>query len=284
MAGPTDRWWSATDLWVEGFVLLNVGFLALDIWLAHSLNAFRNRAEYIPLFFSAVAPVLLIVALALRSRQPFVWKVLGFLIGGAAILIGLTGVTLHLESHFFLERTLRSLTYSAPFAAPLAYTGLGFLLVMNRMVDATSKEWAQWVILFAMGGFCGNFVFSLTDHAENGFFYRVEWAPVVASAIAVGFLIVPLIMRVSRTFIDLCSLILLLEAVVGIWGFVLHTIGNLYGPSIRLLDNFINGAPALAPLLFPNLTVLALIGLRQLRRREIFLVLTTTPDPEPEPA
>src|SRR5579863_1800559 len=110
MAGPTDRWLRATDLWVEAFAVLNLGFLTLDIYLAHSLNGFRKPAEYIPLLFSAIAPVILIAALALQSRQPVVWKILGFLVGGTAILVGFTGVILHLESRFFLERTLRSLT------------------------------------------------------------------------------------------------------------------------------------------------------------------------------
>ncbi len=141
--------------------------------------------------------MLLIVALAVRDRWPAVWKDLGYLVGWAAVLVGLTGVILHLQSHFFYERTLRSLTYSAPFAAPLAYTGLGFLLIMNRMVDPETLEWAQWVLLLALGGFVGNFVFSLADHAENGFFHPLEWVPVVASAFAVGFLAVPLVMRVS---------------------------------------------------------------------------------------
>ena len=75
------------------------------------------------------------------------------------MLVGLTGVVLHLESHFFYERTLRSLTYSAPFAAPLAYTGLGFLLIMNRMVDPESIEWAQWVLLTHAGRFRRKFRF-----------------------------------------------------------------------------------------------------------------------------
>jgi len=70
MAGPTDRWLRATDLWVEAFAVLNLGFLTLDIYLAHSLNGFRKPAEYIPLLFSAIAPVILIAALALQSRQP----------------------------------------------------------------------------------------------------------------------------------------------------------------------------------------------------------------------
>ena len=262
-----DPWWNQPELWVEIFTILNVGFLTFDIFLAHSVNQFRNPAEYIPLLFSATAPMVLILALTQRKQRRTVWKVLGYVVGSAAILVGLAGVILHLRSSFFYERTIHSLTYSAPFAAPLAYTGLGFLLVMNRMVDSASAEWAQWIILFTAGGFIGNFIFSLADHAGNGFFFAVEWVPVAASAVAVGFLSVPLLMRVSRAFIDIAAAVLLLQAVVGLWGFVLHTMANLQGPSVHAFDNFIYGAPPMAPLLFPNLMVLGIIGLWQLRNR-----------------
>lgn len=265
MAEASERWWARPQIWVEAFAILNVGFLTFDIYLAHSVNQFRNEAEYIPLIFSAGAPFVLILALAVRDRWPAVWKDLGYLVGWMAVFVGLTGVILHLESHFFYERTLRSLTYSAPFAAPLAYTGLGFLIIMNRMVNPESLEWAQWVLLLTLGGFIGNFVFSLADHAGNGFFNSLEWVPVVASAIAVGFLAVPLLMRVSRQYVDLCAAILLLEAGVGLWGFLLHAGRNLRGPSIHAFDNFIYGAPPMAPLLFPNLMVLGVIALWRLR-------------------
>ena len=265
MAGLNEGWWKQPELWVEAFTILNVGFLTFDIYLAHSVNQFRNSAEYIPLVFSASAPAVLIIALTQRMRRRVLWKILGYVVGATAITIGLTGVILHLESHFFYERTIRSLTYSAPFAAPLAYTGLGFLLIMNRMVDSESLEWAQWVLLLTLGGFIGNFVFSLADHAGNGFFFKVEWVPVVASAIAIGFLCVALIMRVSRLFIDVTAAVLVLVSGIGLWGFVLHTAGNLRGPSIHPFDNFIYGAPPMAPLLFPNLMVLGIIGLWQLR-------------------
>jgi hypothetical protein len=264
MAKPNDAWWKQPVLWVEGFATLNIAFLTFDIYLAHSVNQFRRPAEYIPLIFSALAPCVLVVALGQWRRRHILWVALGRLVGWSAILVGLTGVILHLQSHFFLERTLRSLTYSAPFAAPLAYAGLGFLLVVNRMVDTDSVEWAQWVVFFTLGGFFGNFVFSLTDHAQNGFFYPVEWVPVVASAFAVGFLVVPLVMPVSRRFIELSAAILMLEAVVGVWGFLLHAGSNLRGPSIHMFQNFIYGAAPIAPLLFPNLMVLGAIGLWQL--------------------
>ena len=265
MVRLSERWLLRPQIWIEAFAILNVGVLTFDIYLAHSVNQFRNHAEYIPLIFSATAPLFLIVGLTLRYRWPSVWKDLGYLVGWVAVLVGLGGVILHLESRFFYERTLLSLTYSAPFAAPLAYTGLGFLLIMNRMVDPESEEWAQWVLFLTLGGFIGNFVFSLADHAGNGFFNPLEWVPVVASAIAVGFLAVPLMMRVSRQYIELCAAALVLEAGVGLWGFFLHAAGNLRGPSVHPFDNFIYGAPPMAPLLFPNLMVLGIIGLWQLR-------------------
>ena len=48
--------------------------------------------------------------------------------------------------------------HTAPFAAPLAYAGLGFLLLVNRMVPRETEEWDWWVVFFALGGFLGVFV------------------------------------------------------------------------------------------------------------------------------
>lgn len=260
MAGENSRLWKQPQLWVEIFALANIGLLTFDIYLAHSVNQFRNRAEYLPLFVSAIAPLLLAAGLTQYRQRGFLWRYLGHMVGWVAVATGVCGVVFHLESHFFYERTIRSLTYSAPFAAPLAYTGIGLLLVMNRMVDPESKEWAQWVFLLTLGGFVGNYIFSLTDHAGNGFFFPVEWVPVIASAIAVGFLVTPLVLKVSRRFILICGGVLACEAGVGAWGFLLHAAGNLRGPSTHAFDNFIYGAPPLAPLLFPNLAVLGFIG------------------------
>jgi len=264
MAPRGERLWTQPWFQVEAFALANLGFLTLDIYLAHSVNSFRRSAEYIPLYFSAAAPLVLLLALALRSRWIAVWKDLGYLVGWAAILMGLAGVILHLDSSFFYERTLRSLTYSAPFAAPLAYTGLGFLLLLNRMMDDGTYEWARWVLFLALGGFVGNFIFSLTDHAENGFFDGREWIAVTASALAVGFLITPLLVPISRRFIVLCAAMLLLQSLIGVWGVILHAERNLHGPSVHPLANLVWGAPPMAPLLFPNLAVLGWIALWQM--------------------
>ncbi len=264
MAERNSHWWLEPWFPVEAFCLVNLGFLTLDIYLAHSFNEFRKWPEYLPLYFSSVAPLVLGIGLTLKSRYADVWRDLGYLVGWGAVVMGLTGVILHLNSLFFYERTLKSLTYSAPFIAPLAYTGLGFLLVMNRMLDSQSREWAEWTLFFALGGFVGNFGLTLSDHAENGFFYATEWVGVWASAIAVGFLVMPLLLRVSRGFILLCAAILLGEAGVGVWGFFLHAAANLQGPSTHALKNFTFGAAPFAPLLFPNLVLIGIIALWRL--------------------
>jgi hypothetical protein len=219
MEKVSEPWWVRPQIWIDLFVIANIGFLTSDIYLAHSVNQFRRAPEYVPLYFSACAPALLIFGLFFRNRWAALWSSLGYLVGGTSVLIGLVGVIFHLESGFFYDRTLLSLTYSAPFAALLAYTGLGFLLIMNCMVDPKTAEWAQWIQLFTLGGFIGNFIFSLSDHAANGFFTPLEWTPVIASAIAIGFLTVPIITRVSRPFVHLTAVVLLLEAAVGIGGF-----------------------------------------------------------------
>src|SRR4029079_8728442 len=147
-----------------------------------------------------------------------------------AIAVGLAGVGLHLDSQFFYERTVRSLIYAAPFAAPLAYAGLGLLLIANRLVAPGPIEGECGVLLLALGGFIGNFVFSLTDHAQNGFFNPLEWVPVASSAIAVGFLIVPFLIRVTRAYIRVSAGVLLVQAIVGVLGFGLHLAADLRQP------------------------------------------------------
>jgi hypothetical protein len=260
---PRMRWARDPQLWVELFVTSNLLVLAGDIYIAHSVNQFHKAAEYIPLYFSIAAPIALAAVIALRWiwGQQAAWRDVGYLVGWLSILVGLAGVLYHLESRFFLDRTLKSLTYAAPFAAPLSYTGLGFLLLVDRMVPARSADWARWVIALAMGGFMGNFVLTLTDHASNAFFAKTEWVPVISSAFATGFLLVPLLMNVTRRYLDLCLMVMIGQALVGVLGFWLHLEANLIGPGAGLWDRLVSGAPPMAPLLFPNLVGLALFGL-----------------------
>jgi hypothetical protein len=261
---------------VELFLVANLAFLAVDIALAHEVNAFRHRAEWVPIAFSPAASAALLLAMGIGGPVPTLpqrerggpgeprrrlarW--LGLVVGWGAIVVGVAGLIFHLESAFFQEQTLKSLVYSAPFAAPLTYTGLGLLILLDRMVDAETDEWARWVVFLAAGGFGGNFVTTLADHAQNGFFVPSEWVGVAASALAVGTLVALVVVPDNRPLLLLSLAVMGVQVAVGLLGFYLHARGNLARPAASSWERFIDGAPVFAPLLFVDLAVLAVLGL-----------------------
>lgn len=263
---------------IEVFVFFNLAFLSLDIFVAHSINAFWHWAEWIPFYFSIVTAILLMGSFLYYRSDIFRpgARRLGSMVGWTSILVGISGMIFHLHSQFFIKMTLQSLVYTAPFIAPLSFAGLGFLLLLNRQIDSKSVDWGKWIVFFALSGFVGNFFLSLADHAQNGFFYLREWIAVVSSALAVGFLFTVLILPVNRFFLKLCLWIVGFQATVGLLGFYYHLVPNFHGPASSFMDNLIYGAPVFAPLLFPNLAILAAIGLWDLRVKRLELRMKAT--------
>lgn len=292
---------SDRGLLLELFVLSNLAFLVVDILVAHAVNDFAHWAEWVPFYYGAGGTIALLVSLVATVRRndevrmmndggvergagdaerrtgdvervsgqasrpgggrSRLHRVVGDVVGWAGVAVGVSGFIWHLEGHFFQEVTLRHLVYSAPFAAPLAFAGLGLLLLMNRRVPADAPAWATWVLVFALGGFIGNFALSLADHAQNGFFHAAEWIPVVASAIAVGYLFTAVLAAPTPRFRWVGYGVLAVQVVVGVAGFALHVVPKLGNPEISFFDRVVYGAPVFAPLLFADLAILALIGL-----------------------
>ena len=255
-------------LWLELFIAMNLAFLVLDIYVAHSFNSFAHWTEWIPFYFSLGGAALLLFALFregnLRNGK---LRALGFVLGWLAVVIGVGGLVLHLESNFFQALTLRALIYSAPFVAPLAFAGLGLLLIMNRMVDQSSILWGRWVIFLAFGGFCGNFLLSLADHAQNGFFFISEWIPVFSSALAVGYLLVLIFQPLNDVLYKYGIGVIGLQIVVGLIGAILHLFPHVDALTSGSFSRVIFGAPVFAPLLFVDLAVLSALGLWDLQKK-----------------
>ena len=253
----------------------NLAFLVLDVFLAHSINDFRHPAEWIPVGYAAGGASALAASLARRGpwREGALrsaWREgagrwTGVVVGSGGIAVGVAGLIWHLESGFFRETTLRALVYSAPFAAPLAFAGLGFLALLGRLVPEDHPDWGRWVLLFAWGGFAGCLALALGDHAQNGFFAPAEWIAVAAGAVAVAFLAIPLVARVPRTYLGILLGVLALEAAVGALGFVLHALPALRGSGAPLAERVLYGAPPFAPLLFADLALLGALGAASLR-------------------
>jgi hypothetical protein len=263
-------------IWVELLVISNLAFLAVDIGLAHAVNSFEHPAEWIPIAFSLGATGMLSVAMLVGGVVPLIpgdlgrggthfrkrlARGIGLLVGWGSIAVGVAGLLWHLNGDFFRQSTLKNLVYTAPFTAPLAYTGLGLLLILDRMVDARSLEWARWVVLLAAGGFLGNFVLSLADHAQNGFFDPTEWIGVVAGAVAFAFLLAAVALPRDRSLLAASLGLMVVQVVVGLLGFYLHLRGNLANRASTLWDTFVYGAPIFAPLLFADVAALAVFGL-----------------------
>ena len=262
-------------LLLEAFVAFNLAFLVLDVFLAHSMNAFRHPAEWIPLAYASLAATALAGNMVVRGpwrreAERGAWRRgagrgIGFAVGWGGIAVGVAGLLWHLESAFFRETTLASLVYSAPFSAPLAFAGLGFLALLNRLVSGEEKDWGRSVLLLAWGGFAGCFALALGDHAQNGFFSPAEWIAVAAGAVGVGFLLVPIAVRVPTSYLTATLGILTGEIAVGILGFALHIMPALAPGDAPLVDRILFGAPPFAPLLFADLALLAALATWDLR-------------------
>ncbi len=244
------------------FIVVNLAFLALDVYIAHSINAFGHAAEWVPFYFSLFASILLVPTVLTGRKRWKNWFRIG--IGWGSIVVGILGMLYHLNSHFFSDLTLKNLVYAAPFVAPLAFTGVGLLLLMNGMIYDSELEWAQWVVFLAGLGWCGNFLLSVLDHAQNGFFNTSEWLPVLTSAMAIGCLTTLFILPYKPSFLKFCVGVLGINMIVGFAGLLFHFAADLHAPGMKITDRFIYGAPLFAPLLFPNLSLLALLGIWRL--------------------
>ena len=255
---------------LEVFVLANLFFLILDVYLAHSFNDFAHWAEWIPVYFSIGGTAVLGFAIWQEyQRRTGQARWIGLAVGWASILVGLSGLVWHLDGWFFESVTLKSLVYSAPFVAPLAFAGLGCLLLLNRMEDPDSPAWGQWVSFLALGGFTGNFALSLIDHAQNAFFYWTEWIPVGVSALAVGLFGAIILRPPTRLVILVGYGVLLLQGATGLLGFGLHVAPLFHEGALErgLWDALRFGAPVFAPLLFVDLALLGALGLWDLHAK-----------------
>ncbi len=249
-------------LLLEIFLAGNLLLLAVDIFFAHSVNGFREPSEWVPLGFSLLGGGF-VAGLLLSGLRPDVpaSRIAGGTVGLLSIGLGIWGALAHLEGQFFRTRTLESLVYAAPFAAPLAYSGIGFLLLVNR-VFGSGFAWGRWVIGFAAGGFAGCFLLALLDHEQNGFFFWTEWIPVAAAALGLSTLgVVAYRDHPDPALVRLALAVLGVEALVGILGFAMHLEAGIRTIGDRTLEAFIHGAPPFAPLLFMDLALLAGIGL-----------------------
>ena len=108
-------------------------------------------------------------------------------------------------------------------------------------------------------------------HSVNAFAHAAEWIPVYASAIAIGFLAIAAARPSDTSILMFCALFLVVNALVGVVGCYLHLAADMHVPAESVKDSFLYGPPVLAPLLFPNLALLGILGIMGVVRSSTFL-------------
>ncbi len=263
---------------------INEIFLALDIYLAHSISGTIRPNEWIPIIFGPIAGGLLLLAglIALRQRPLASMVASGVFV--ASIAVGLLGAYFHVVRAILPSGppgqrvTIDLLVWAPPILGPLTFALVGLwgisaawiedppdsgvlaLLGGRRLRLPYSKTRAYF---FMIGlGILATVISSVLDHARTGFVNSWLWVPTAAGVFGtVVAVTLGAIERPTRADLIIYTGTMLLLIAVGVVGAVLHIGDNLTSRGVFVVERFIRGAPVLAPLLFSNMGTLGLIVL-----------------------
>jgi hypothetical protein len=265
-------------------VATNEIFLAIDIFLAHSISGTIRPNEWIPIVFGLVAGALLLFAGLVAVRNRPLAATIGTVIFLGSIVVGLLGAYFHLVRAIRptappgQQLTINLLVWAPPILGPLTFALVGvlgisaawvedppdsgvLLLPIGRRVHlpySKTRAYIFWVSL----GILATVISSVLDHARTGFLNTWLWVPtavgifatVVAAALAA-------IDRPRRADVTIYALTMLVLILVGVVGMMLHVRDDLTSRGIFVAERFIRGAPFLAPMLFANMGTLGILAL-----------------------
>jgi hypothetical protein len=265
-------------------VALNEVFLAIDIYLAHSVSGTIVRNEWIPIVFGPIAGAALLTAGVLAFRNRPLATVIATVVCALSIMVGLLGALFHWQRAILPfgpageQVTVGLLVWAPPVVAPLTFAlvgVLGFLGVwFEEPIDSGRLRLPGGIHLqlplsktrtyrlFIGLGILATLVSSVLDHARTDFANPWLWVPTVTGIFATV-VAVALSMTDRPTRADLITYVatMLVLILVGVVGAALHVQADLTSRSLFVPERFIRGAPFLAPLLFANMGTLGLITL-----------------------
>jgi hypothetical protein len=232
---------------------LNFFSVGVDVAMAHSQNGFFRWAQ-IPIVYSLIAVLAILARLILRGSAAIqrlfecvMWS--GVLVGVGGTFFHLTGnatsgqVSLH---HLLVE--------GSPIAAPMAFAGMSSFALVSDRHRGTARR-VRLLIIVGLG-FSGAVVAASLDHARLAFTPGYTLIPLVCGTLAAlsCFYVAGSLANATETRVYLA--ILGLVTLMGLAGFVLHTLGDLEGTQGIVWSRFLYRNPILGPLLFCNLALL----------------------------
>lgn len=269
------------------FLLLaafNQIFIALDIYLAHSINGTLKANERIPIYYGAAAGIALLAAGAVALRRRNLATRLANFVFVIGFVVGLLGAWLHLDRTVLLDSGLLSLeavstlVWAPPVIGPLFFILVSVLGITAAWVEAPvnsgrlrlsnarfiqmpySKTRAYMLItgIFILA----TLISSVLDHARLEFSNAWVWLPVAAALFGFTTTLFLGIVRAPRggdVATHVFAMILLIAT--GVAGFVLHADASMTSAGQVVVERFLRGSPALAPLLYCNVGVMGLLAL-----------------------
>ena len=263
---------------------INLIFLGIDIFLAHSISGTIVPNEWIPIIFGPVAGVILIIAGLIAQRNRPLATILANIVFVASILVGLLGAYFHLIRAILPSAapgdivSIELLVWAPPIVGPLMFVLVGLfgisaawiedppdsgtlIFLQNRRLPLPLSKTRAYFFLVSLGTLFTVFS-SVLDHARTDFSNVGVWIPTIAGifgtviAATLGFLPKP--GRGELTVYFSAMLVLILTGVVGLF---LHINENLIAEGTIVVERFLRGSPFLAPLLFANMGLIGLIVL-----------------------
>jgi hypothetical protein len=262
----------------------NEFFLAVDIYLAHSISGTITRNEWIPIVFGPIAALTLLLAGMIALRQRNLAIVMANIIFIASIGVGLLGAYFHFVRAILptgpagQRVSLDLVVWAPPILGPLTFCLVGILgisavwteeppesgilpLLHGFRLRMPYSKTRAYLMLVGLGCLA-TVISSVLDHARTHFTNPWLWIPTTvgsfATVVGVG---LGLLDRPSRS--DVWTFIGAMAAMiaVGLVGSILHVRDNLTAQGVIVGERFVRGAPFLAPLLFCNMGALGLLAL-----------------------
>lgn len=263
---------------------VNLLFLGIDTYLAHSISGTIRPYEWIPILFGPIAAVLLLMAGLLALRHRPLASATASVVLLASIVVGLLGAYFHLRRALLPNAvpgeqiSLDLLVWAPPILGPLTFSLTGLLglsaawvedppdggilrLGRHRTMALPYSKTQAYFFMVSMGSLA-TVISSVLDHARTGFVNPWLWLPTGVGVLAT--VIAGYIGAIeNRRRVDLIVYVgaMLLMIGVGVIGAVLHVLDDLTASGAFLAERFIRGAPFLAPLLFANMGSLGLFVL-----------------------
>ena len=262
---------------------LNFLLLGAETYSAHLVSGTIVPNEWIPILFSPVAGLVLLLAGLLSFRKRGLAVLLANLVFIASMVVGLLGAYFHLVRAILLDApagqqaSVPLFIWAPPILAPLVYVLIGWIGISTVWTEEPTDSGKLVVtggkilqmpfsktraFFLTSIGCLSTVISSVLDHARTDFTNVWLWVPTIVGIFAATVAFV-LGLYENPTRADLityfCAMALMI--LTGVLGLYLHVQIDLTSRGEVVLERLILGAPIMAPMLFADIGTIGLIAL-----------------------